>query len=248
MTNPTLKHLLLCSLWGNRSDLSLSSGNVDTKVAQGGVTGKLLVDDSEAAEAILLQKHGKKIVIIILDNCGAELLADLRLSEYLVNQLRCTVVLHVKPHPVFVSDATRLDVFNHVTRLCEEGIRIGETLRQLITIGKVQFLEDIFYTSPLEFPTAPVHLKQQFALASLIIVKGDANYRRILCDRHFPHDFPLVALTSTSTETPLLAIRTCKSPVIVGLTDDVLHSVRAQDPNWCVNGTCGLLQLARRNC
>jgi Damage-control phosphatase ARMT1-like domain len=238
--------LLLCSLWGNRSDLSLSSGNVDANVAEGGASGKLIIDDSQTAERILLagSPTETKLIIMVLDNCGAELLADLRFAEYLVKNLNYTVSLHVKPHPVFVSDATRFDVFKHVDRLCENRIPIGESLKSLIAESKLQIFENNFYTSPLELPFAPLDPKRQYSLAHMIIVKGDANYRRILCDRHFPHDFPFNELVAAVTEQPLLAIRTCKSPVIVGLPKGILHQVQVVDANWCVNGTCGVLQLA----
>jgi uncharacterized protein with ATP-grasp and redox domains len=245
VAQPTLKHLLLCSLWGNRSDLSLSSGNVDASVAQGGNAGKLLIDDSHMAEERInsIEVSGRT-VIMVLDNCGAELLADLRLAEYLVNQKHCRVVLHVKPHPVFVSDATRADIHNHVDQVCRHHIRIGQTLRTLVDSGKIDIFEDFFYTSPLEFPFAPVRVKQQYETASLIIMKGDANYRRMLCDRHFPNDYPLRKLVAATTDSAMLAIRTCKSPIVVDLPKEIYDSVHAKDPNWCVNGTCGIIQFA----
>ena len=39
-----------------------------------------------------------------------------------------------------------------------------------------------------------------------------------------------------SAEFPLLALRTCKADVVVGLTDEIAARVEAEDPKWRVNG------------
>jgi len=240
--HPTLEHVLLCSLWGNRSDLSLSSGKVDAAVAGGSAAGNLLVDHvKDFANYVSSAPKGSRI-IMVLDNCGAELLADLRLAWYLCTQ-GLKVALHVKPHPVFVSDATRVDVRFHIDRICDEGVAVGEKVRELLVKGDIEVYEDDFYTSPLEFPYAPDRLRMMYSAASLLIFKGDANYRRILCDRHFPLHFPFAPLVKAVTNTPLLAIRTCKSPVAVGLDPLVYAAAEKADRDWCVNGTCGMMQF-----
>ena len=239
--SPSFENLVLCCLWGNRSDLSLSSGSVDSKVATG-AAGKLLIDHVHDVAKHLEGKPAGSEIVMILDNCGAELLADLRLAVYLSK--RFSVTLHVKAHPVFVSDALVKNVEQHVARLEKAKVPLAAELRDRLAKGSLRVLADEFYVSPLEFPRAPMHLKDIYARTALVIVKGDANYRRILLDRYFPHDFPFSALCQATTRAPIFAIRTCKSPVVVGLPRSVEDAVAAADANWCVNGSCGTLQFS----
>ena len=48
-----------------------------------------------------------------------------------------------------------------------------------------------------------------------MVTKGDANYRRLLDDRHWPHDTDFAELMSY-WPTSVAALRTCKSGVLVG--------------------------------
>ena len=92
----TLRHLCLRSLWGNRADLSLSSGRVVGVPSLDAVaTDKLLIDGIDAALAALAAAPSSAPVVIVLDNCGLELLCDLALADALLSAGR-TVVLHAK--------------------------------------------------------------------------------------------------------------------------------------------------------
>src|SRR5204862_360828 len=53
---------------------------------------------------------------VLADNAGRELLAALVLTDHLLGAGK-TVVLHVKPHPHFVSDATTADLVACLRRL-----------------------------------------------------------------------------------------------------------------------------------
>jgi hypothetical protein len=103
--------LVLSSLWGNRADLSFQAG-----ASAGGAGGGLLVDES----AFLWSGSatGSGAVHLIADNAGRELLPDLVLLDHLLlTGLARKVVLHVKPHPYYVSDATLSDVLSGIERM-----------------------------------------------------------------------------------------------------------------------------------
>ncbi len=98
------------------------------------------------------------------------------------------VYLHLKPHPTFVSDAMIKDVHDTISFLAatsdQQVTSFAQRLEMHITSGRLVLSEDYFWTSPLAFWEMPNSLKNELTNAGLIIVKGDANYRRLLGDRH----------------------------------------------------------------
>ena len=87
----------------------------------------------------------------------------------------------------------------------------------------------------------PADLRAALGELSLVIVKGDANYRRLVEDRHWPPDAPFEPITAYFPA-PLVALRTFKSEVIVGLDPGQAEKEQAADPDWLVNGRRGVIQ------
>jgi len=232
---------LSLSLWGNRADLSLSAGVVGAHTLEVG-ENSLLVDDSKEA----FHKLGDaKSVIIILDNCGTELLNDLLFAEYLLSNFpQISVTLHCKSHPVFVSDAMKSDVSGHIEAL--EKISRGQKLGTFMKEERLSLFCHPFYTTPLSFWDVPNDLKTILFDADMVISKGDANYRRLVGDGLWPHstDFNYV-LSYWKSSASVLALRTCKSPVAIGLDSFIQEKAKAADPNWLFNGKFGMIQLKR---
>jgi len=237
-----LRAALLRSLWGNRADLSLSAG-VIAALGGGEASELLLADDSEAAVRVLEQSRGG-LVAIILDNCGLELCSDLVLADTLLRTgAACTVALHVKASPVFVSDAMEKDVEAHVEGLRAWGAEeLAGRLSAHLCAGTLSLQPHPFFSSPCPYWDAPDDLTVSFAPSTLVIVKGDANYRRLMGDRHWPHATPFAAATSYFPA-PLLALRTCKAGVAVGVAPAAEARAAAADADWLVSGKYGLVQL-----
>ena len=108
-----LATLLELAVWGNRIDLSYAVSS-----AHGSQAGAedLLVDERVRVIAHLLRAPGD--VHIITDNAGSELSMDLALAALLLTEdLAPRVVLHLKLHPTFVSDATVTDVLGFLAML-----------------------------------------------------------------------------------------------------------------------------------
>ena len=89
----------------------------------------------------------------------------------------------------------------------------------------------------------PADLARKLNDARLVIIKGDANYRRAVGDclweAHTPFSHALEYL-----DAPALCLRALKSDPVVGLPS--AHTAKALDridPDWRVNGKRGLIQF-----
>lgn len=113
--------LLHGSLWGNRADLGFrlsAEGARDADAAPG-----LVADDSDRLWS-LLGGTGTGTLCLVADNAGRELVPDLLLIAHLLAHGRIgRAVLHVKPYPYYVSDATTADVVDALRRLTGAGER-----------------------------------------------------------------------------------------------------------------------------
>ncbi|WP_371668507.1 damage-control phosphatase ARMT1 family protein [Streptomyces sp. NBC_00289] len=235
-----LQALLLGSLWGNRADLGFRlSARQEASAARG-----LVADDSEALWARLTNSG---TLCVIADNAGRELVPDLLLVARLLELGRVErAVLHVKPYPYYVSDATTADVVDALRRLTGAGGRAaayGRTLWSAMADGRLTVRAHPFAAAPLPFAELPADLREEFAAAALTIVKGDLNYRRLVGDRLWPPTTPFADVTA-SFPGPVAALRTLKSDVITGLdagTEAAL--VAAEGQRWRTGGTHALIQV-----
>ncbi len=89
----------------------------------------------------------------------------------------------------------------------------------------------------------PPELQFNLAPASLVICKGDANYRRLLGDCHWLPSTPFDAVVSYFPA-PLVALRTLKAELIVGLRPGEAERYQIQDPEWLTNGQRGVVQFS----
>jgi uncharacterized protein with ATP-grasp and redox domains len=241
---PRLRALMLGSLWGNRADLSYNVARQLGSYA-GDASADLLADHSPAVAELLLA-HRCPRVTLIADNAGTELLMDLALVDHLL--AACGVeelVMHVKDHPFFVSDAMEHDVEDGLRALARSGDAACAALAARLAgwrrAGKLVTATHPFYTSSLFYGALPQELRQDLARSSLVILKGDANYRRLCSDAPWPPETPFAEVVS-DFPAPLVTLRTLKAEVIVGLPPGLAERTRAADPGWMVNGRRGVIQ------
>lgn len=251
----SLERLLLADLWGNQNDLSmwpvrrsqdgtaLSGGSAASSAAQ----EHILSNDMQAVlDYIDTLDPAATRVDILLDNAGYELVADLALADFLLASGRAArVVLHAKTHPVFVSDALIEDIFDTLDFMTFDGdarvLAQAVRLRIHLAAGKLALLKHPFWTSPQPAWELPADLLANLAGCRLLISKGDANYRRLLGDRHWQNDLPFDRVVDYFPF-GVLALRTLKSEITVGVDPE---RVPAADPEWMINGRWGLVQFAR---
>ncbi|WP_329221928.1 damage-control phosphatase ARMT1 family protein [Streptomyces sp. NBC_01485] len=242
--------LLHGSLWGNRADLGfrLSDAEAEERAAVPG----LVADDSEKLWSLLPgAETGTRTVVdtlcLVADNAGRELIPDLLLAAHLLAHGRCgRVVLHVKPYPYYVSDATTADVVDALRKLAGARGVAGDHGRRLwaaMADGTLTVRAHPFAAAPLPYAEMPDDLRAEFAAAGLTIVKGDLNYRRLVGDSRWAPTTPFADVTA-SFPGPVAALRTLKSEVITGLAADTEAAlVAAEGQGWRIGGTHALIQL-----
>lgn len=235
--------LLRSSLWGNRADLSfqLSAEGTEPPVQ----VSRLVVDESERLWELLDARPGGRICLVA-DNAGRELLPDLVLiDELLATERASEVVLHVKPHPYYVSDATMVDVLDCLRHLRgAEGVaeRIGARLWRAMEQGRLCVRAHAFSCAPLPYRNMPKDLAADFAAASVTIMKGDLNYRRLVGDRYWPAATSFGAVTAYFPG-PVVALRTLKSDVVVGMERSTATHLEESGLAWRTSGTHALVQF-----
>jgi uncharacterized protein with ATP-grasp and redox domains len=240
--------LLHSALWGNRADLS----NFTLQArAQAGLAARderhlLLIDHTPLVHGFL--RRQVKRLAIITDNVGLDLLFDLALADFLLQQGWVgEVVYHLKDRPFFVSDAMPGDAERAIEllRTDEESelAGLGQRLAEAVRSGAIRLRTDPFWSSFRMFPDLPDHLRAELATADLSIFKGDVNYRRLLDDRRWPHTTAFESLAERfRLPRPFLVLRTLKGETMVGLGPGQSEQLAAADPTWLINGKRGVIQ------
>jgi hypothetical protein len=169
---------LLASLWGNRLDLSLHGLAREYR-------GGFLQHEprrSRASPAELLIDHSRETARRLLAGGGAR-----------------QAVLHAKRSPFFASDARPADIRSTIQALSEAAdvpVRAaGDLLGRLLAEGRLRIRDHWSWNGPRFFQDLPADLRAELGAADLVLVKGDANYRRLVGDRHWPASTALESLT-----------------------------------------------------
>ena len=151
------------------------------------------------------------------------------------------IVLQVKAYPYFISDATTADVLASVRRLAHD--EAGQRLWQALRTGTLVIRAHPFSCAPWSYHHMPADLAAEFGAATVTIMKGDLNYRRLVGDRPWPADTPFETVTSYFPG-PVVALRTLKSDVVVGVPTDVLAKLETTGEPWRTNGAHALIQIS----
>ncbi|MGF1512168.1 MAG: damage-control phosphatase ARMT1 family protein [Elainellaceae cyanobacterium] len=247
------------ALWGNRADLSLnpeqlwrqeSPAPVDRILADRILADRILVDRTEAIAAYLQAPGGsssRRIRIdIVADNAGAELLSDLALAASLLKaRPDAQVKIHLKAYPTFVSDATLADAAQTLAAIADTPL--GAELKPHLSQGVLKLQDSPLWNRPLAFWQLQEPLSAIFKGSRLVILKGDANYRRLLGDCQWS---PTAHFSRVSAYFPsaVAALRTLKSELVVGLTAaqishlDKVHGLDVAHERWMTAGEWGVIQ------
>lgn len=243
------------SLWGNATDLSLLAGNVtldDIRSVQGEEVRKkneekIIANDTDKAWAHF-ENSSRHRVDFVLDNSGFELFADLNLALFLLDSgLAKQVVFHCKDIPWFVSDTMPKDFDNLVAQLGDPSFFLDiynvasdkdavafflANLKTYVADGSIEVKQHKFWTSSANFWSIPAEkdLYQDLLLSNLVIFKGDLNYRKLTGDLEWAKTTPFVTAIQdlASSKLPVLALRTCKADVVVGLPEGLNEKLVAE--------------------
>jgi Damage-control phosphatase ARMT1-like domain len=87
----------------------------------------------------------------------------------------------------------------------------------------------------------PADLAGQFSSATLTIMKGDLNYRRLVGDCCWPPSTSFASLTGYFSGS-VAALRTLKSDVVVGLDQQMLATLSVTGEQWRTIGRHAAIQ------
>ena len=234
---------LAAALWGNRIDMSM-----EQVAAQGTEAHEdhLLDDDLPEVAEWLIENPGP--VHFIMDNAGTEQALDLCLADLMLRKnLAPEVVLHVKMQPTLVSDVIPADLHRLIELMAGRDAdtrALAGRLSDHLESGRLRVAPDFFWTGPDMLFELPPYLFRSMEEASLIISKGDLNYRRITNDAIWPAGTSLGQAVG-AFPAPLLALRTLKSDTILRLGADQVNEMDKTDAEWRVNGRYGIAQFER---
>lgn len=254
-----LDHMLKLALWGNKADgcykevKDTVSGENASLVQHEDL---LLVDHSDRVISFLEKRgveHPPVTIQFINDNCGTELLLDLALVDhFLANKWCSSVTLNVKLEPMYVSDATPPDVTEHIATMRASSRSpsvqaLGQRLEQYVASGTLAVRPDDFWNRYTYYWQMPVELRTRLARdATLAVIKGDLNYRRLLGDRVWPPSTP-VEKAMPFFPTSFVSLRTLKSDPVVGIPPAIVAKLDLEDPKWRYNGKRGTIQSVLRD-
>lgn len=269
-TNPSqvevgefFRKLLKVNLWGNKNDLSITLGKeVPTSVSDPvaeieSYSKELLVDQTIDIWDCLSVEKEDKVVDIINDNSGYELLCDFVLAEFIIHhKLAKKIRFRVKTIPWFISDVLPSDFRYTLSELKahEDPILSAAGLRwdEFVTKGQFELVEpgDHFFTSGYEYckmeNIAP-QLYRSIAEAHLAIFKGDLNYRKLLGDINWDPTTEFRVSLNGFEPTNLCSLRTVKADLISGLTHGQYNDLYDKEgPEWMATGKFGVIQFASR--
>ncbi|KAG0712003.1 Protein-glutamate O-methyltransferase [Chionoecetes opilio] len=244
------------SLWGNRCDLSLSGG--DERFQEGDVLlsleklrNKIIVNDSNMLWQFLTSlPEDQRDIVLVVDNAGFELVSDLCLLTVLMEAgLTTSLTIHTKTRPWFVSDTMETDLRWTVDKLRSHPGHVGQVAAKwssYLSDGRWKICNNKFWTTGHDFSEMSKFggdLYSQLSKASLIIFKGDLNYRKLTGDLEWPTDTKFEDALQGFRPAPLLAVRTAKGGPVVGLLPDQGKDIYSVDKDWNTTGDYGMIQL-----
>ena len=184
------------------------------------------------------------------------MLCDFLLAALLLHfnpALRITYV--VKAAPVFVSDVTLPDVDITLAAMAASSSGaslsppsflalqwIASTLQEARHAGRFVPVASSFLCTAEPGWNMPLSLAELLRKQGLLISKGDANYRRLLGDLHWPYDTALEAVLEY-LPCAVLVMRTMKSNVNIGISKALQTQAAQFDAKWDCSGKVGMIQF-----
>ena len=262
-TDDGLQVALSMALWGNKMDLSLWPADVSQNSdIFSSILAKahenLLHDDSLAVAQYCskLRDRGGGMVDIIVDNAGFELVTDLAAAQHLIESgIAHTVTFQLKSHPTFVSDALEkdlretVDYYYNLDPIQNPAAQAAALKwRNYLNNNQWKCVEDPFWVQGLPMWKMHTPLYQDLKTrCDLAIVKGDANYRRLLGDLQWDFSAPFEEVVGAYFPCPVCALRTLKAEIGCGMAVPQTQRAAQADDKWMVNGRFGVVQFSDKN-
>jgi hypothetical protein len=236
----------------------------------------------EVLEKAKREGKRERRVDIVLDNAGFELYVDLILAGFLLSAgLATNVILHPKSIPWFVSDVIPADFAGLLNALAAPQTfyssplddETSEPLSQkeidnlsflvrrwskFLAEGQLILRSNRFWTeggSYWRLPTSDPRLHEDLKESELVVFKGDLNYRKLTGDAMWDPTTPFtkaIGSMGPGSGVNVLALRTCKADVVVGLKageDERLRAIEGGGGDsgvrkWAWNGKWAVVSFS----
>ncbi|KAH8290195.1 hypothetical protein KR054_000928 [Drosophila jambulina] len=244
------QRMLKLSLWGTRNGWETDVRHHD---ALAEFESGLLADQSAAVWRDLRRAYDPVYVDIVTDNAGFELFTDLLLGDYIIrSRLAQRVRFHVKAIPWFILDATHKDFhwlldFLRDNKYPELQEFAGLIQQHLLDRSFILCEKNYFWTSGYDFS----HMKQvqpclyvYLSEASLVIFKGDLNYRKLLGDINYSSTDSFADCLRGFQPASVCALRPIKTDLYCGLEVCQVEWLNEDEPEWQLSGEKAVIQVA----
>jgi hypothetical protein len=237
----SIQHLVQRATFGNSADYS----QFDVTGVAKSNESSLLVDQSDDLVKRLMEQS-INCVELIADNAGRELCWDLALIDGILQANVKQVVFHVKPWPMFVSDALPSDVKNTIQMMKAQSpdsitYSMGQRLSKYIDGGRLDIQAANDWGEPRHFSQLGTDVVTGLTKADVVIAKGDLNYRRFIEDRLWPEE---TSINQAAHNVPFsaFALRVLKSEAVAGIPLTVHQHLNLSDPDWRCDGRYAIIQ------
>jgi hypothetical protein len=208
---------------------------------------RILVDDSEKLILSLNRVHDEIKIHVIADNAGLELCWDLVLIDTILGLSgNAKAVIHVKPWPMFVSDALYIDVEETLKEFIDYNLSkdirlVGQRLKHAIDSNRLIIDTEADWGEPRYFNELEEGLAANLQNSTNVISKGDLNYRRFIQDLQWEIDTsPEVATSGVPFKA--FALRVLKSDAIIGIDSSIATIAANKFCDWRSCGHFAIIQ------
>ncbi|KAL7266715.1 Hairy/enhancer-of-split with YRPW motif protein 2 [Rhizina undulata] len=250
-------------------DIQKLQGSAARKAAE----ANILANDAPRVFSLLedlrnKDPNGERRVDIVLDNSGFELFVDLILAGYLLsNNLATEIIFHPKSFPWFVSDVLPHDFADLLNALRDpvsffgplEPSQISDlnfvfnSWSEFHANGKLVLRPSRFWTTAASYWRLPAkpELWEDLKRSQLLVFKGDLNYRKLTGDAEWAPTTSFeeaIGPLGGESGVRVLALRTCKADVVVGLKKGVDEELRKGDAEgegrkWAWSGKWAVVEF-----
>ena len=208
------------------------------------------------AKFILVGIDNKMELNYLVDNSGVEFFSDLCLACILLSESVSKVYFHVNVLPIFVSDVIE-DDFEHMVGIVERYIEnVIDTDKKIIYSEGLKMIKQMFVNQQAEMvpsfiwnmptPYKKVESNIFSERHSILIVKGDLNYRRLAEDNNWSYSKKLESLTKKYISCPTLVIRCFKSDLVLDYKWKDYRRNMKEDPDWRGGGEYGVVRFLNK--
>lgn len=245
-----LSEIIKLSLNSNSYDLSQLNGRVGHILNP----AKCKVGDIDDFMKYIFGLDKSVRLNYLVDNSGVEFFSDLCLARILLNESVSQVVFHVNVLPIFVSDVISGDKEHLLNAVASYVETISDVEKQAKYKEGLALIEEMFagpdpkaricpsfiWNMPTPYgKTGNSIFKEE---DSLLVVKGDLNYRRLVEDKTWIYSKSLEKLTRYIS-CPALVIRCFKSDLVLDYKwKDYTRNMK-EDPDWRGSGKYGVVRF-----